>query len=235
MVSKMGLGSRTDAARWVTEGRVRVNGKPVKDPEHPVILGRDKVSLDDRAAETPERLVVMLNKPAGLVTTLRDERGRDTVYRCFEGARLPWLAPVGRLDKSSEGLLLFTNDPVWAAAITRPHMGPHKTYHVQIDRSCDPALAARLEQGLRVDGELLRAFEARCLPASTAGTRLELVLDEGRNRHIRRLLGALGINVLRLQRVRLGALCLGDLPPGAWRRLDDGEIAALRPAGPTTP
>jgi len=105
----------------------------------------------------------MLNKPRGLVTTARDERGRATVYDCFAGAALPWLAPIGRLDKASEGLLLFGNDPVWAARITDPSSGQPKTYHVQIDRLPDAALLAALENGVMSNGERLRARSARCL------------------------------------------------------------------------
>src|SRR5436190_13953930 len=110
-ISKLGLGSRTQAARWVAEGRVRVNGKRVDDPEFPVRAGLDQVQVEGHAAEQrAERLVVALNKPRGLVTTTSDEQGRQTVYECLRGSGLPWLAPVGRLDKASEGLLLFCND-----------------------------------------------------------------------------------------------------------------------------
>ena len=130
----MGLGSRTQAAQWVNEGRVRVNGQVVQDAEFPVRMGLDRVEIDGQVSTSAERIALMLNKPRGLVTTAKDEQGRDTVYSCFAGANLPWLAPVGRLDKASEGLLLFTNDSAWAAGITVPGSGPSKTYHVQIDR-----------------------------------------------------------------------------------------------------
>src|SRR5580704_6661157 len=117
-ISKLGLGSRTQGARWAKEGRVRVNGRVVTDPEFPV-HGCDRVTVEGLESSRP-RLVIMLNKPRGLVTTTRDEQDRDTVYRCFAGADLPWLAPVGRLDKASEGLLLFCNEPTWAARVTHP-------------------------------------------------------------------------------------------------------------------
>ncbi len=124
VISKLGLGSRTQAAQWVREGRVRVNGLIVHDAECPVHQGTDRVEVDEREIEPAALVVLMLNKPRGLVTTRQDEQGRETVYRCFEGAALPWLAPVGRLDKASEGLLLFCNDPAWAAGITAPGSGP---------------------------------------------------------------------------------------------------------------
>jgi 23S rRNA pseudouridine2605 synthase len=127
VISKLGLGSRTQAARWVGEGRVRVNGSVVHDAEFPVRQGLDRIEIDGQVSKSAERIVLMLNKPRGLVTTAKDEQGRDTVYICFTGAQLPWLAPVGRLDKASEGLLLFSNDPTWAAGITDPKAGPSKT------------------------------------------------------------------------------------------------------------
>jgi 23S rRNA pseudouridine2605 synthase len=152
------------------------------------------------------------------------------VYDCLRGADLPWLAPVGRLDKASEGLLLFSNDPMWAASVTSPATGPDKTYHVQIDRLPDAGLPALLERGMRVDGELLAAKAARCLRTGARHAWLEIVLDEGRNRHIRRLLCALDVRVVRLVRVAVGTLTLGDLPKGQWRLLTDREARSLLPA-----
>jgi 23S rRNA pseudouridine2605 synthase len=226
VISKMGIGSRTQAAVWVREGRVRVNDNVVRDPESPVIQGWDRIAVDGQEA-TPMRVVIMLNKPRGLVTTTRDERGRDTVYKCFEGAALPWLAPVGRLDKASEGLLLFSNDPMWAARITDPASGPDKTYHVQIDRLSAQALLADLERGAVVDGERLAAKKARCIREGARNAWLEIVLDEGRNRQIRRLLSAFDVSVLRLVRVAIGSLPLGELPKGGWRELTNQEIESL--------
>jgi len=199
----------------------------VSDPEFPVIQGRDRIVVDGLEAFSPTRLVIMLNKPRGLVTTTHDERGRDTVYTCLEGAELPWLAPVGRLDKASEGLLLFSNDPAWAAQITDPASGPDKTYHVQIDRLATRALLADLAGGALVGGERLAAKTARCIRAGVRNAWLEIVLDEGRNRQIRRLLSAFDVSVLRLVRVSVGPLSLGELPKGGWRKLTNQEIEAL--------
>jgi 23S rRNA pseudouridine2605 synthase len=226
VISKLGLGSRTQAAAWVRDGRVRVNGALVHDPEFPVRSAIDRVTLDGQDEVQP-KLYVMLNKPRGLVTTVKDEQGRDTVYRCFEGAALPWLAPVGRLDKASEGLLLFSNDPEWAAAITRSSAGPSKTYHVQIDAMPDASFTAALERGANIDGEHLAAKSARILRAGQKHSWLEIILDEGRNRQIRRLLGAFDIAVLRLVRVAIGSVSLGALPKGAWRALSSEELKAL--------
>jgi 23S rRNA pseudouridine2605 synthase len=227
VISKMGLGSRTQAARWVGEGRVQVNGKVIRDAEFPVTQGLDRILVDGREPVSSALIVIMLNKPRGLVTTANDEQGRDTVYQCLEGSGLPWVAPVGRLDKASEGLLLFSNDPAWAARITNAASGPEKTYHVQIDRLPDAKLLADLERGTAIDGEHLAAKAARCLRTGEKNAWLEIVLDEGRNRQIRRLLTAFDVSVLRLVRVAVGTLSLGDLPKGRWRPLTKQEMDSI--------
>ncbi|MEO8445294.1 MAG: pseudouridine synthase [Gammaproteobacteria bacterium] len=232
VLSKLGLGSRTEAARWVLEGRVTVNGRLVRDPEFPVRQGLDQVAVEGRSPAAAGRLTLMLNKPRGLVTTTRDERGRDTVYRCLDGASLPWLAPVGRLDKASEGLLLFCNDPAWAAEITSPKTGPAKTYHVQIDRLPEESLLAGLQAGVTLAGERIGVHSVRCLRQGIRHAWLEIVLDEGRNRHIRRLLAAFDVGVLRLVRVAIGPLKLGTLPRGSWRLLSGDEVDALTSTNP---
>lgn len=232
VLSKRGLCSRTQAAEWVRAGRVCVGGRVVRDPESPTSLDAD-VAIEGVSAQAAQPLYLMLNKPRGLVTTARDERGRDTVYRCFDGAQLdgaplPWLAPVGRLDQASEGLLLFSNDPVWAAGITDPDTGPIKTYRVQIDRIPDDALLEALRAGTVDAGERLSAVSVTLLRAGQRNAWIEVVLDEGRNRQIRRLLAAFDVATLRLVRVAIGGLVLGALAKGAWRRLDTDDLAALR-------
>jgi 23S rRNA pseudouridine2605 synthase len=232
VLSKAGLCSRTQAAAWVREGRVAVNGRIVRDPETPVRAGADRVAVDGRELEAAGRVYLALNKPRGLVTTASDEKGRDTVYACVANAGLPWLAPVGRLDQASEGLLLMSNDPAWAAAITDPDTGPDKTYHVQVDAIPDAALLARLLEGIVDDGERLAAKSATLLRSGTRNAWLEIVLDEGRNRQIRRLLAAHGLGVLRLVRVAMGPVALGELAKGTWRALTIAEISGL--ATPST-
>ena len=220
--------SRSVAAAWVAAGRVAIDGRVVRDPEHPVPPAA-VLALDGAPVTPPAPLYLALNKPRGLVTTAADEQGRDTVYRCFEGAGLPWLGPVGRLDRASEGLLLFTNDPGWAARLTDPGHGVVKTYHVQVDRVPDDALVARLQAGVAEGGERLAALRATVLRAGTRHGWLEITLDEGRNRQIRRMLSALGIGVLRLVRTAIGPLALGSLGKGAWRALEADEVRALAP------
>jgi 23S rRNA pseudouridine2605 synthase len=216
------------AARWIAEGRVAVDGRVVRDPERPVAPGA-RIAIDGVPLQEAAPIHLALNKPRGLVTTASDERGRDTVYRCFDGAGLPWIAPVGRLDKASEGLLLFSNDPAWAARITDPATGPDKTYHVQVDAIPDAALLAALVAGVESDGAdgPLRAKSATLLREGTRNAWLEIVLDEGRNRHIRRLLESFDVGVLRLVRTAVGDIALGDLAKGAWRPLAAAEIARL--------
>ncbi|MBL8261298.1 MAG: rRNA pseudouridine synthase [Xanthomonadaceae bacterium] len=234
VLSKRGVCSRTQAAEWVRAGRVSVGGRVVRDPEFPTALDRDDIRVDGEPLRATAPLILMLNKPRGLVTTASDERGRDTVYRCFDGATrdgapLPWIAPVGRLDKASEGLLLFSSDPAWAARITDPATGPSKTYHVQVDRIPDEGLLVALVSGAVIDGERLSAVSARLLRAGERNAWLEIVLDEGRNRQIRRLLEAFDIGTLRLLRVAIGGLVLGSLAKGAWRMLEAEDLEAIGP------
>lgn len=206
---------------------MRVNGRLVTDAEFPVRQGVDLIEIEGRQAARGERIVLMLNKPRGLVTTRADEKGRDTVYSCLQDADFGWLAPVGRLDKASEGLLLFSNDPEWASAITSPESGPEKIYHVQVDRIPDARLLDVLVAGVASDGERLAARTATLLRQGERNAWLEIVLDEGRNRQIRRLLQACDVRVLRLLRIGIGPLRLGTLAKGAWRQLQPGEIASL--------
>ena len=228
VLSKRGVCSRTQAATWIREGRVRVDGRTVLDPEFP-IHSFDQVIEVAGGAAVDAFVYLALNKPRGLLTTTRDERGRDTVYRCFDGTPLPWIAPVGRLDKASEGLLLFSNDPEWAARITDPVTGPCKTYHVQIDRLPSPDLLEALRRGVLDEGERLAARAVDVLREGGRNAWLQVVLDEGRNRHIRRLMAAHEVGVLRLVRTAIGAVELGTLAKGGWRMLAAGEAEGLAP------
>lgn len=226
VLSKRGYCSRSEAEALVRAGRVALDGRVVRDPQAPAHADA-RLAVDGVAVAAATRVYLALNKPRGLVTTVRDERGRDTVYRCFDGTGLPWVAPVGRLDKASEGLLLFCNDPVWAARVTAPEGHVLKTYHVQVDALPTPELLAQLQAGVVDEGERLAARAARELRRGARHAWLEIVLDEGRNRQIRRLLEANGVGVLRLVRVAIGGVRLGDLRKGAWRPLRPEEVAAL--------
>ena len=221
-LSKMGYCSRSRAIALVRAGRVTLNGRLVRDPETPVRMGQDHIGVDGSGVEERPKVYLMMNKPRAVVTTASDEKGRATVYDLVDPAK-EWISPVGRLDKASEGLLLLTNDSKWAAKITDPASHLDKRYHVQVDRVAGDDLLARLRRGVSVGGDLLRVKEARALRVGSKNSWLEITLDEGKNRQIRRVLGALGAQVLRLVRVSIGLLELGDLKKGAVRPLTQRE------------
>lgn len=227
VLSRMGMCSRSEGARRIAAGRVRVNGSVVHDPETPADPAVDCIEVDGIVVCACERVCIAVNKPRGLVVSTADERGRDTVYALLDDPALPWLAPIGRLDKASEGLLLMGNDPAWAARITDPAAHVAKTYRVQVQGV--PALATlqRLREGVLDRGERLSVDSVRVLGGGDTNSWLEVVLREGRNRQIRRMLTACGHEVLRLMRVAIGTLQLGDLAKGAWRRLTESEIRSL--------
>jgi len=226
-LSKLGYCSRSQATELIRSGRVRLNGVVRRDPEAPVRIGSDRAAVDGREVESARKIYLMMNKPRGLVTTSSDERGRKTVYSILEGESLPWVAPVGRLDKASEGLLLLTNDSEWGARVAAPETHLEKTYHVQIDRVADEEFVQKFVRGMKDGGEFLRASSCRLLRSGEKNCWLEITLDEGKNRQIRRMLESVGAEVLRLVRVAIGPLQLGPLGKGANRRLTADEKLAL--------
>lgn len=231
-LSKLGYCSRSEAFDLVHAGRVRLKGAICRDPEARVCLETDRIEVDGQPVAATARVYLMLNKPRGAVTTASDEKGRQTVY-AFLDAAMPWVAPVGRLDKASEGLLLLTNDSEWAARVMSPASHLDKTYHVQIDRVADARLLGAMSKGVGTkDGDFLRVAKVQVLRGGQRNTWLEIVLDEGKNRHIRRMLASLGVAVLRLVRVAIGPLSLGQLPKGSVRSLTREEKLALDKALP---
>jgi 23S rRNA pseudouridine2605 synthase len=211
----------------IRQGKVTLNGARPTNPSTPVRLGVDRIQVDGQRIAAAEKLYLMLNKPRGIVTTASDEKGRDTVYSLLP-KDLQWLAPVGRLDKASEGLLLLTNDAEWGARITDPATHLDKTYHVQLSVVAGQPLIDSLLRGIETqNGETLRAKRISLLRAGEKNSWVELFLDEGKNRQIRRMFDALGIEVLRLIRVAIGPLHLGTLPKGQHRPLHPGEKARL--------
>jgi 23S rRNA pseudouridine2605 synthase len=219
--------SRSQAEQWIRAGRVSLDGRVVHDPQHPTSIEGGQVAVDGKPVHQAGHVHIAFNKPRGIVVSAADEHGRATVYTALAAAGLPWLGPVGRLDKASEGLLLLSNDTRWAAGITDPATHLEKTYHVQVAGLPDAAVLEAMLAGVEDAGELLRARRATLLRAGAKNAWLEVVLDEGRNRHIRRLLAALGFDVLRLVRVAIGPLALGELAKGQWRRLSTDEVEAL--------
>jgi 23S rRNA pseudouridine2605 synthase len=226
--------SRSQAAVLIRAGRVTLNERIVRDPERPARMPQDRIEVDGSPPDKQPAIYLIMNKPRGVVTTASDEKGRETVYDLLEPG-LPWVGPVGRLDKASEGLLLLTNDSEWAARITEPSSHLDKKYHVHVDRVADADLLARIERGYAIEGDLgerdrsehLRANGARLLRHGDKNSWLEITLDEGKNRQIRRLLEALEVRVLRLVRVSIGPLELGVLKKGSVRRLTPEEKNAM--------
>jgi 23S rRNA pseudouridine2605 synthase len=237
-LSKIGHCSRSQAAVLIRAGQVTLNGRTARDPESPVrmLAGRvhDLIEVDGVSVRKAAAIYLVMNKPRGVVTTASDEKGRNTVYDLLDPG-LPWVGPVGRLDKASEGLLLLTNDSEWAAKITEPGSHLDKKYHVQVGCIAHADVLASITQGLVVAAnssasslsEHLRAKAARLLRHGDKNSWLEITLDEGKNRQIRRLLEALNVPVLRLVRVSIGPLALGELKKGAARRLKPEEKKAI--------
>lgn len=226
-LSKLGYCSRSQAAELIRSGQVKLNGVVRHDPETATHVGKDRIEVNDAPLAASEKIYLMLNKPRGVVTSAADEKGRETVY-AYLPKNVPWVAPVGRLDKASEGLLLLTNDSEWAARITAPETHLNKTYHAQIDAIADEALLESLRRGIRAnDGDFLCVKAARTFRQGERNAWLEIILDEGKNRQIRRLLEHFHLEVLRLVRVAIGPLALGELQKGATRALTTEEKKAL--------
>jgi 23S rRNA pseudouridine2605 synthase len=235
-LSKLGYCSRSHATELIRNGCVSLNGKVCRDPEAPVSGKHDRIAVDGKIVEAQKKVYLMLNKPRGIVTTASDEKGRETIYALLNGGSsktpLPWVAPVGRLDKASEGLLLLTNDSEWGARIAAPETHLDKTYHVQIGIVADDDFIRTLMVGVKAKGEnrdeeALRAKRVQRLREGEKNCWLEIVLDEGKNRQIRRMMKAMGVEVLRLVRVAIGPLKLGDLAKGKHRSLIPEEKRML--------
>jgi 23S rRNA pseudouridine2605 synthase len=226
----LGVCSRSQASAWIAAGRVRLAGALTRNPEAPVRTGIDRIEIDGQPAAAAEKTYFVLNKERGVVTTASDEHGRPTVYDSLSASSsgaARWVAPVGRLDKATEGLLLMTNDSEWAARITAPESHLDKTYHIQIATVAGDAVLKKLRRGIESHGEMLAAKRVSLLRSGEKNSWIEMVLDEGKNRQIRRMLESLGIEVLRLIRVSIGPLALGDLQRGAVRQLTRSEKSLL--------
>jgi 23S rRNA pseudouridine2605 synthase len=220
-LSKLGHCSRAEGERLVTSGRVRVNGQVVRSISFRVVPETDRIEVDGVAVTKSEHVYIALNKPRGLVTTRDDPEGRDTVYDCLSGD-LPFVGPVGRLDKASEGLLLLTNDTRFANALLDPASHVDKVYHVQVATTDSAGVRECVRAGVK-DVAILRV-------GSRSSAWFRIVLDEGKNRQIRRVFESCGVEVMRLVRVAIGPLELGTLAKGDWRYLTAAEVDGLRKA-----
>ena len=231
-LSKFGACSRKEAERWIAAGRVAVNGKPVFAPQRRIDPRLARVTVDGkRVGDDTERIVLALHKPAGYITSRLDPGGRRTVYDLIADVDR-WVFPVGRLDRDTTGLLVLTNDHRLGQRLTDPEHHVPKTYHVLVDGVPDEGALRALREGVPLgDGTLSRPALVAPLGAARGGrTWLEIVLREGKNRQVRRMCAAVGHEVQELSRVAIGALRLGDLPPGKWRRLTAAEVRRLEHA-----
>jgi 23S rRNA pseudouridine2605 synthase len=205
----------------IVAGRVRINGKVCTNfSAQPG--ARDHVKVDDKLIHTAPALTIMLNKPAGFVSTRKDLHARDTVFDLIP-EKFSHLFTIGRLDAQTQGLLLLTNDGELAQRLSHPRFKVDKEYEVTLDRSWDPALAPKLERGIRLDGQRAKIAQIRSL----SSTRLRVILRQGINRQIRRMFEAVGYRIERLLRIRIGNLRLGDLPCGHWRALTKSELLSI--------
>jgi len=228
VLSKAGLGSRTDARKWIGAGRVKVNGRVIQTPDHWVDLERDSVTLDDEPIRPGEKIYLLLYKPKGYITTYKDPGGRPTVYDLIQDAG-QWVVPVGRLDQDSSGLLLLTNDTRFAERVTNPEYKVPKTYLVKASTLLSDEQLDELRQGVVLsDGETQPAKVKRVRDSARC-TFVEITIREGRNRQVRRMIEAVGSKVLKLVRTGIGVLKIGDLPIGKYRELTPAEVRSLTP------
>jgi 23S rRNA pseudouridine2605 synthase len=226
VLSKAGLGSRTDARKWIGAGRVKVNGKLIQTPDHWVDLARDKVTLDDQLVKETEKIYLLLYKPTGYITTFKDPEGRPTVYDLIQDAGR-WVVPVGRLDQDTSGLLLLTSDTRFAEQVTNPDYKIPKTYLVKASSLLTEGQLQQLRDGVVLNDGPTQPARVKRVRDSAKYSFIEVTIHEGRNRQVRRMLEAVGSKVLKLVRIEIGGLRIGDLPIGHYRELTAAEVALL--------
>jgi 23S rRNA pseudouridine2605 synthase len=231
-ISKLGLGSRTQAWEWIRAGEIRVDGRTVTEPLTWIDLDRQQITYQGETGEAIPAVTLAMHKPAGVVTTRCDERGRQTVYDLLPDG-LPWLFPAGRLDADSEGLLIFTNDSRLSVRLTEPAHRVPKTYRVTVNSIVPAESVELLRKGIMLTDGPTRPAAVECLETHGDNSVFRMVLTEGRNRQIRRMWTALGYRVKRLVRIAIGRYELGDLPPGSSRQLDTRDLEQLLASGPS--
>lgn len=226
VISKAGLGSRTEARSWIGAGRVRVNGRLIQTPDHWVDLERDSVTLDGKPVRRQKRTYLLLYKPKGYITTYKDPENRPTVYELIRDID-QFVAPVGRLDLDTSGLLLMTNDTQFAEQIMNPEYKVPKTYLIKCGDILTDSQIEQLRNGVELkDGPTLPAEISRMRDAGKH-TFIEMTITEGRNRQVRRMIEAIGSKTLKLVRTAIGPIRIGDLQIGAWRELTAEERKLL--------
>jgi 23S rRNA pseudouridine2605 synthase len=221
-----GIASRRASEKIILDGRVEVNGKAVRELGTKVDPLHDRILLDGRPLKSKRKLYVAIHKPTGFICSRNDPLKRPSL-----GDILPreWgnLYSVGRLDYNSEGLIFYTNDGDFSLKLTHPRYGVEKKYMVTAKGEIPPETVRQFTKGIFHEGEVLKAVRVRVLKSSKGHTIAEITLREGKNREIRRMFEAVGIEIERLQRVQIGPVKLGQLPRGKWRTLTDREIDSL--------
>jgi pseudouridine synthase len=227
ILSKAGIASRTMTREWIAQGRVKVNGRVIRNPDHWVENPKDVVHLDGLRIREEKKLYIALNKPAGVLTSFGDTKNRPTVYDYLKGLDR-WVFPVGRLDMDTSGLLILTNDTDFGEALLRPESKVPKTYYAKVSGVVSTDEYFKLAGGLDIgSGESSGPAVVREVRSNERYTWLELTITEGKNRQVRRMCEAIGHPVLKLVRIGIGALELGELPIGQFRRLDAPDLQRL--------
>jgi 23S rRNA pseudouridine2605 synthase len=227
VISKAGLGSRTEARSWIGTGRVRVNGRVIQTPDHWVDLERDRITLDGRPVRGGEKIYILLNKPKGYITTYKDPEGRPTVYDLISDVG-QFVVPVGRLDQDSSGLLMLTNDTQFAERVTNPEFKVSKTYLVKASTRLSDDQLELLRKGVTLNDGPTQPAEVRRIRDSGKYSYIEITIREGRNRQVRRMIEAVDSKVLKLVRVAVGPLQIRGIEIGKYRSLSPGEVRSLR-------
>lgn len=222
-----GLGSRRACEQLIADGAVAVDGQTITEQGVSIDPDKQRVTVHGRAVRPELHCYILLNKPAGYVCTSHDPEGRETFHALLP-PHLPRVFSVGRLDQYSEGLLLVTNDGDLADHLTHPRHQVLKTYQAIVERPLTADELSQMRRGITDCKERLRVKTIQWVKSTRAGAHYEMVLGEGKNRHIRRMFEALSVRVLRLRRVRMGPLTLGALKPGAFRRLSAAEVQRLK-------
>jgi pseudouridine synthase len=226
VISKAGLGSRSDARKWIGAGRVTVNGSVVQTPDKWVDVERDRVAVDGKPLRAQRRIYLLLYKPKGYITTYKDPEGRPTVYDLIPDIE-QWVAPVGRLDQDTSGLLILTNDNDFADRIMNPAFKVEKTYLVKTSSVLDENALEALRSGVPLSDGPTRPAVVKRLRESASATFLEIRISEGRNRQVRRMIEAVGSRVRKLVRTAIGPIQIGDLQIGKYRELSREEVRSL--------
>jgi 23S rRNA pseudouridine2605 synthase len=228
VVSKAGIGSRTQARSWIHAGRVAVNGRITENPDLWIDLACDRVQFDGKPLAARERLYVLLYKPTGYITTFKDPEGRSTVYDLIQDIDT-FVSPVGRLDLDTSGLLILTNDTRLSEHLTNPDRGVAKTYLVKCSSILSDEALEQLRSGVELGDGPTRPASVRRVRDSGRYSHIEITIHEGRNRQVRRMIEAVGSKVLKLVRIRIGPIAIGELRIGQWRELTSEELQLLAP------